>query len=238
MSVPALPPPFEVGPTPPGDDDVRVGFRARLLALDRDLTVLADDVAAAIGPVNRAFLTGDRDLVADETQRHLALAARCRELEDAGFVIIAREAPVAVDLRWIVAIMRAIVDVERSSKLLVHVAESVADVHVDALRSTARWVSERLADSSRRIFVSGVRAWRQRDGLAVHELDGSDDEVDRLQEGLIAELSVGGHRVEDVVTLALVGRYYERLADHGVALAQHVAWAITGDRPGARWQGR
>ena len=237
MSLPAQPSPFDVGPVGPEAGGTRTEFRERLLTLDRDLADLAADVGGAIAPVNRAFSTGEHGVVVAETERHLSVVARCRALEDAGFVIIAREAPVAIDLRWIVAIVRVIIDIECSSKLLVHIAQTLTHVRPEAMPASARQVTERLAGSSRRIFVSGVRAWRRRDALAVHELDGSDDEVDRLQEGLVAELYLGQHRVEDVVALALVGRYYERLADHGVALARHVAWAITGDRPGARWTG-
>ena len=214
------------------DAGPRAHFQAQLRDLDAALVAIAEDVARAIAPANRALLDG-LPAEADERARDSAVRGRYRELEDACFVLIAREAPVGVDLREVVAIVRAVTDIERSSKLLVHIAETFADVHPERMADGVRIALRMLAQSSERIFTSGVTAWQHRDGLAVNELHELDDEVDRLQAGLLSELYLGRHPVEQVVALALLGRYYERLADHGVALAYHIAWAVTGLRAGA-----
>lgn len=210
----------------------RTGFRMQLATLDRDLVAIAEDLAASTHRVLDGLETPATSASpaahADDADRRRS----CRALEDRGFVLIAREAPVAADLREVVAVTRAITDLERCSRLLVHIADAIdrlGPVPPGRLRGSLR----DLAAATRRILAGGVEAWRERDGLAVNELRRLDDEVDRLQEELLSELYVDDHAVEEVVAAALLARHLERLADHGVALAGHVSWAVTGDRVGS-----
>lgn len=220
----------------PWDDGgtARADYRARLRDLDRELVALATGIATAVGPANAAFLGGDDRAIARQQQRDDHVRGRCRALEDACFVLIAREAPVATDLREVVAIVRAVTDLERASRLLVHIVTTLDRIHPPGMAAPLRTALRLLADASRRIFRGGADAWSERDGLAVNELRHLDDRVDRLQERLLSELYLGDHPVEDVVAVALLARYFERLADHGVALARHVSWVVTGDRVGTR----
>lgn len=224
--------PADPSSRPWGDGgDARAEYRQRLHELDRRFLALAVEVADAITPANDALLAGDRRAVDAARSRDTDLRERCAALEDDCFVTIARESPVAADLRELVAIVRAVTDVARSSKLLVHVVSAVDRVYVPGMSPRLRHALDLLAVGAHDIFRAGVAAWAERDGLAFNELDELDDGVDRLQEGLLAEL-YGGHAVAHVVPLALLCRYYERLADHGVAIARHISWAVTGARVG------
>lgn len=215
---------------PWAEGDGRPEYRDQLAAIDAALLRLAEEVVDRLARVSTALVEGGRGVVGETAAWHGTIEGRCRRLEDDCFVLVARQAPVAADLREVFAVIRSINDVERSAKLLRHLAESLRHTEPPVLSASLRAAVEVLAGASRSIFGGGVRAWRDRDGLAINELEELDDEVDRLQERLLAELYRGGHRTEDVAALVLLARWYERLADHGVELARHVSWAVTGDR--------
>jgi phosphate transport system protein len=209
---------------------LRTEYRSWLDAIDDELVGGALIVVEAMPRVTRGFLAGDDGTVADATARSEDIAERCRRVEEQGFVLLAREAPVSGDLRRLVAILRLVHDVERSGRLMRHIAESVERIDPLRLPSPLRRQLGELAARSLEVYRRGVDAWRHRDGLAVHELDGLDADVDRLRTGLLVRAGELDGAGTDVLVLGLLARYYERLADHGVAFAQHVTFVVTGQR--------
>jgi phosphate transport system protein len=111
-----------------------------------------------------------------------------------------------------------------------HVAEGVERLDARQLPPPLRQQLEELATRSVEVYRRGVDAWRQRDALAVHELDRLDSDVDKLRIGLISLAQERHGAPNEVMVLGLLGRYFERLADHGVAFAQHVTFVVTGER--------
>lgn len=150
-------------------------------------------------------------------------------MEDRGFLLLAREAPVGGDLRRLVAILRLVLAVERSGALLRHAAETVAGLDPAGLPDDLRELLDRLATASADVFRQGIDAWRQRDGLAVHEVDHADRDVDGLRQRLLVRAAQLASAA-DTMALGLLGRYYERIADHGVAFARDGAFVVTGLR--------
>lgn len=211
-------------------DGARIEFREHLKLLDQMLITLSSRVADAIEPTTRSFLEADagkaQELVAADTE----LGRDCIALEEACYMLIARESPVAGDLRRCVAVLRSVADVQRSSNLLRHVSESLTWVHPPSMNADVRDMVNRMGEVSADIFRRGVLAWRQHDGLMANELEQADDTADLLQKELLAELYTGSQSVEDAVSLALIARYYERVADHGVELARQVTYFLTGER--------
>ena len=207
---------------------MRSEFHESLDALDDEFVTTALIVVEALPRVSRAFLGGDHDSVAATRETARFVATRCRSVEDRGFVLLAREAPVAGDLRRLVALLRMCTDVDRSASLLAHVSESVLRFDPRGLPLDIRRQLEELAGRAADVFRRGVDAWRRKDGLAVNEVDAFDEDVDRLHDLI---LDRAPHvRGDEHVVLGLVARYYERIADHGVALARDATFVVTGER--------
>ena len=220
-----LPPVLPVSRT-----DLRGEYAAWLDEIDDELTGAALLVAEAMPRITRAVLAADRAVLAEATALGEDVRERCRRVEEQGFVLLAREAPVSGDLRRLVAMLRLVHDAERSGRLMRHVAEGVERLDVRLLPLALRQQLEELADRSLEVYRRGVDAWRQRDALAVHELDRLDSDVDTLRAGLISHAQDLQGAPSEVMILGLLGRYFERLADHGVAFAQHVTFVVTGER--------
>lgn len=208
----------------------RTDFQAQLVACDQLLVGTTRHLAAQIVPVTTAFLDADEHAATEALSGDVALDQRCRELEEACYVLMARQAPVAGDLRRLVAILRSVADLERSAALLRHVAQALEWVHPPALPQEIRDTITELGRVSAEITAAAADAWERHDALAASDLESRDDEVDMLQKWVLTEVYTGGQSVEDAVSLALLSRYYERIADHGVELGRQLAYFLTGQR--------
>ncbi|WP_052664198.1 phosphate signaling complex PhoU family protein [Nitriliruptor alkaliphilus] len=208
---------------------LRADFAAWLDRIDDELVGGALLVSEALPTVTAAFLSGDRAAIPYTRAMASDVSDRVRYVEEQGFLLLAREAPVASDLRRLVSILRLITAVERSGALVRHVAELLERVDPGQLPAPVRQQVDELGRRSSDVFHRGVTAWRQRDGLALSELDTADEAVDVLAQRLLghAELLTDA---ADLIALGLLARYWERIADHGVSFAQHSTFAVTGER--------
>ena len=209
---------------------VRVDFQAQLGACDRALVGIMRRVAAAVEPVTAAFLQADAHGAATAQAVDEETGRRCRDLEEACYVLLARQSPVGSDLRRVVAVLRSTAGVQRSASLLRHVAESLHWVHPPAMAEEVRQTVAQLGEVAAEIMRRAADAWEAHDGLAAVDLEARDDQADLLQKCLLTELYTGRQSVEEAVSLALLARYYERIADHGVEAARQIAYVVTGQR--------
>jgi phosphate transport system protein len=219
-------PPFATRP----DGAVRVDYQRRLDEVDDELIGAAIVVADAIPPVVRAFLGAEPLCIPEARAMASDVADRCRYVEDQGFLLLAREAPVSGDLRRLVAILRLVYSVERSAALLRHVAEAVELFDARAMPDESRRRFEELGIRAAEVFRRGVDAWRRRDALAIHELDRLDADIDGLRAHLVRDAADTLETSSELTLIGLLGRYFERIGDHGVMFAQHATFAVTGER--------
>lgn len=208
----------------------RVDFQAQLEACDGALVALTRDLAAAVVPVTTAFLEGNEHLAGRATAIDEDVERDSRALEEACYAILARQSPVGGDLRRIVGILRSVAGIQRGASLLRHVATSLEWVHPPAMLDEVRQIIAQLGDVCADILYRAADAWETHDGLAAVELESRDDQADLLQKCLLTEIYTGRQSVEEAVSLALLARYYERIADHGVEAARQISYVVTGDR--------
>src|SRR5690625_1002017 len=107
----------------------RVAFRQQLEDCNALLVDIGQEVADQVLPITNAFLEADAHRANEWVPLGRHLSARCRDLEEACYLILATQSPVASDLRRVVATLRCVGDLERSVNLLEHIAGSLAWVH-------------------------------------------------------------------------------------------------------------
>ena len=208
----------------------RQRMHEQLQDLDERLIALTRAVAQRVPAATDAFLEADTHLAASLEQADVELTQRCTELEEAGYLLLATQSPVAGDLRRTIAVLRSVNDVQRSGNLLTHVVESLNWVHPPSLPAQLRDNISQLGSVSAEMFGRAATAWEQHDALAAEDLERRDDEVDLLQKELLSDLYTGNQSIEESVSLGLIARYYERIADHAVDLTRHLTVFLTGDR--------
>lgn len=154
-----------------------------------------------------------------------------RSIDELALDLLARQQPVASDLRSVVTALRIATDLERAGDYAVHIAKVArrrypVAVLPEPVRATVRDMGERAAH----ITARTGDVIRRRDLVLARQLVHDDQAVDALHRQLFAAV-LDTHRhfgVEQIVDVTLVGRYYERLADHAVAVSRAVSYLVTG----------
>jgi phosphate transport system protein len=215
---------------------MREVFHEQLDTIFIDLASICGRVEVAVREATRALLTGDV-AVAEAVISGDAEIDREREaVEDAAFLVLSLQAPVASDLRTVVAALRMAGDLERMGDLSVHVAK-IARLRVPnvAVPEPLRPVVARMAEVAEEMVRQVAVVIAERDVDAARQLTHADEEMDDLRRSTFADMlsTDWEHGVEAAVDVALLGRYYERIADHAVSVANRVVFVVTGENPRA-----
>lgn len=213
---------------------MRDAFDDQLSAMFADLAGIAGQVEVAIERATTALMDGDASLAESVISADAEIDAVREKVEDDAFALLSLQQPVATDLRTVVAGLRMVTELERMGDLAVHVAK-IARLRVPdtAVPEDARATISRMADVARDMVQRVVQIIVDRDVEAAIELGRDDEEMDQLRRASFTELLSDSwqHGVEAAVDVALLGRYYERLADHAVSVASRVVFAVTGEFP-------
>jgi phosphate transport system protein len=222
-----------------GMTTTRRQFHDRLDQLAGRVGEMVTRVDEAMRDATTALFTADTALAETVIEGHDEVKAQQAAVDEVALSLLAREQPVAGDLRTIVACLRMSVDLRRMGKLAVHIAEIARDRDPAVAVPAPLWETARsMSDRALGLVAEAARAVATRDSAAAGLLDHDDDQVDLLQQDLYRTLLAGapGLAAEVAVELALLGRYYERYADHAVALGRAVTYlagrAVLDPRPG------
>ena len=213
---------------------MREAFHEQLDSIFVDLSEICQEVETAVRHATRALLEGDAE-VAEQVIAADDKIDRARErVEDTAFSLLSLQQPVAGDLRVVVSALRMVSELERMGDLSVHVAKiarlRVPEIAVpEQARATVARMGEVAEDMVRRVAA----VITERDVEAAIELGRDDEEMDQLRRTSFAQLlgDDWDYGVESAVDIALLGRYYERIADHAVSVANRVVFAVTGAFP-------
>ena len=147
---------------------------------------------------------------------------------------LALQQPVAGDLRVLIAALRMVGELERMGDLARHVAKIARRRHPDpavpeALRGNIAKMGSVADDMVARI----IRTIESKDVDRATSLIAADDDMDQLRRQQFRKLLAEDYDegVEVAIDMALLGRYYERFADHAVSLARRVIYLVTGVLP-------
>jgi phosphate transport system protein len=211
---------------------MRNAYFDQLDTIVEDLVAMTHEVQVAVVRATQALLTADAEIAERVISDDAAIDAARERVESKSFELLALQQPVASDLRMLVAGLRMVADLERMGDLSVHVAK-VARLRVPDVAVPAEIVPtiSRMATVAEKMVgtVAGIIA--ERDVEGARQLEEDDEEMDQLRRSsfrLMLDES-WPHGVEPAVDIALLGRYYERIADHAVSLARRVVYLVTGE---------
>ena len=202
----------------------RQEFNRELDAIEAKVIELFAMVAEDLPGATQALLTGDNQIVAKLTEREHAINALYPEVEELVNQEIALQAPVASDLRFLLSVLRVVPELERSHDLVASIAFRANHILSGDLSPRSRGLVEQMGNLAADMWRQVVDCWRQRDRTAAAALDQRDDEMDELYASLMAELASGRMTIPVTMEMTLVARFYERLADHAVNIANRVVY--------------
>ena len=210
---------------------LRSAFQDELDGVTATLVELSSIVSGAIDKATHALLTANLA----EAEEVIAADDRVDDLQhglDARIIdIIARQQPVASDLRALVTALRMSADLERMGDMAHHVAKITRLRHPGAaVPSELLLTIEEMGKVAKSIADKAGAVISSRDIDKVLELERDDDEMDKLHRKLFTTLLSDDwkHGTETAIDITLIGRYYERFADHAVSVARRVYFLVTG----------
>jgi phosphate transport system protein len=216
--------------------DLRRGFHQVLAELQEDITRLAATVIETIPRATNVLLDGDLEgaeyvLLADQE-----VDSRALNIEERCYQVLALQAPVAGDLRKVVASVKMIGEIERSGDLAVNICKAARRIYGVELEPRLRGGITKMSDQAQLLFRFAIDAYVESDAPLASAIPDMDDVLDRLHAEFI-ELIFESHArdrlpLQVAVQLALVGRFYERIGDHAVNISRRVLYMVTGWMPG------
>jgi phosphate transport system protein len=212
---------------------VRDTYHEELDDINACLVEMANAVGSAMSTATTALLDADvalADLVIAGDQQ---IDATRESLEQRCFTLLARQQPVAGDLRTITTSMRIVSDLERMGDLAAHIAKVARMRFPDhAIPQEVRPAFLEAGHVAEMLVTKAATVIAKRDIEAARELETDDDAMDRLHRGLFRQLlsEAWPHGIEAAIDVTLLGRYYERFADHAVSVARRVVYLVTGER--------
>jgi phosphate transport system protein len=193
-------------------------------------------VGSAVGRATTALLDADLALAESVIAADEQVDALQIELEERSLVLLARQQPVATDLRVIFTSLRMSSDLERMGDLARHVAKLARMRYPNsAIPAELRATILEMGQVAERIVAKTGSVIASRDLQIAGQLETDDDAMDELHRMLFSVILAEewDHGVETAVDVTLCGRYYERFADHAVSVARRGTFLVTGERPTA-----
>jgi phosphate transport system protein len=190
-------------------------------------------VAVAMDRATQALLDANLNLAEQVMASDKRIDALRVELEDRCFQLIAQQQPVATDLRVLITTIHLASDLERMGDLADHVAKIARLRYPDAaVPDEARDVISQMGEVARSLITKVSDVVDGRDVELAHAIEAEDDSMDALRRKLFTlVLSPNwGRGTEAAIDMTLLGRYYERYADHAVSVARRTIFIVTGRR--------
>ncbi len=211
---------------------MRDAFHDDLNSITQTLIDMGQRVGRSMELATTALLTADLQLAEQVISDDDFIDTMQHDLDAKTLNLLARQQPVAGDLRMLVTSLRMSADIERMGDMGHHIAK------IARMRYPEKAVPPELAPTiqemgnvAKRIIDKTTLVIETHDLQSAVELEIDDDEMDKLHRKLFVTLldDAWPHGTETAIDMTLLGRYYERCADHAVSVARRVYFLVTGE---------
>ncbi|MFH1149844.1 MAG: phosphate signaling complex protein PhoU [Actinomycetota bacterium] len=210
--------------------EVRKTFHQQLDELYQDLLRMGNLVVEVIEKTRVAFGTLDEDMACAIIEGDDVIDDYVVKIEENGIELLARQAPVAIDLRRIIVIMRLSQHLERVADLCVNISKAIVNLQDYTL---SPWISDNMDEMFRRsttMMVRAMESFKERDTEKAAQLSVMDDTVDRINRSFLTGTNRDSEdELELIIRVVMVSRFLERIADHAVDIGEHVRYMVTGE---------
>ena len=209
---------------------MRDAFHEDLDKISDQLVTMTTMVATALERATTALLEGDRTVAESVIAADDDIDTLRREIDDLAVDLLARQQPVATDLRMVVTAMHMSSDIERMGDLARHIAKVARMAAPNlAIPDGMRPIIAEMAAVGQRLVKATGDAISSKNVYAAVEIGRIDDAMDELHKKVFTTLLDNWqHGMEAGVNATLLSRYYERFGDHAVAVADRIIYLVTG----------
>ena len=211
---------------------MRDAFHEDLDRISDQLVEMTRLAGAAIARATTALLEADVSIAESVIAADSQLDDVRVRLDEQAIDLLARQQPVATDLRMVVTAMQMAADLERMGDLAKHIAK-VARLRfpTSAVPAEMRPTIVEMDSVAQLIATQTEQIITAKNAHGASELTQADDRMDELHKQVFSKLvdESWPHSMEVAIDVTLLARYYERFADHAVLVAHRVAYLVTGE---------
>ncbi|MEI7991006.1 MAG: phosphate signaling complex protein PhoU [Actinomycetota bacterium] len=222
--------------------ELRRSFHTELGEVHAELMRIGARVTEAIPRATRVLLDMDLEGADYMIQGDDELDARCVEVEEHCYRILALQAPVASDLRAVITALKMTAELERSGDLAVNICKAARRIYGHELNPKLRGVIAKMSEQAQQLFANAMVAYDESDPAKAAALDDMDNFLDALQRQFIQVIfeshAAGSIDLQVAVQLGVVARFYERIGDHAVNIGEKVRFLVSGWMPAHVGAGR
>lgn len=211
---------------------MREVFQQELREVRERLVEIAELVAISIDNATTAFNESNVSLAETVIADDVKIDAAAAELDELAINILARQQPVARDLRVVVSALRISASLERMGDMAEHIAQLARYRFPDkvvpkSLRGTFKEMGSLDVEIARKL----VELLKTEDVAVAEHIRNEDDKIDALHLSVFDKVLGETWKGEavDTVDATLASRYHERFADHAVSISKKVQYLATGD---------
>jgi phosphate transport system protein len=215
--------------------ELRSEFHKELDDLHSEVARLGAYVVELIPRVTDILLQQDLEGAEYVLRGDAEIDARATQTEERAIALLALQAPVAGDLRQIASVLKLAPEIERSADLCCNICKAARRIYGHQLDPKLRGLIQKMSDQAHSEYKEAVEAYLAIDGVrsaALPDMDGLLDDIHRQFISQILESHAAGTiDLQVAVQLAVVARFYERLGDHAVNIANRIRFIATGVLP-------
>ncbi|MFD4431714.1 phosphate signaling complex protein PhoU [Nocardia sp. NPDC058497] len=214
---------------------MRVIYNEQMADLANLLGEMAGLAGQAMEQATQSLLQADLTLAEQVIGEQDRISVMIAEAEEKAFALLALQAPVAGDLRQVVSAIQIVNDVNRMGTLALHVAKMTRRRHPNhALPESVNGYFAEMGRIAVNMGAGAKEVLETRDPERAAQLNQDDEAMDDLHRHLFTLLMdrEWKYGVASAVDVTLLGRYYERFADHAVEIGRRVIFLVTGVLPG------
>lgn len=212
--------------------ELRHAYRRQVALLEDEVLAMGEEALHMLGRAVAALIDDDPESAGAVVRADDELDAGFQRVQLGVFAVLARQAPVAGDLRFLSGLLHTNIHVERMGDLAVNIARLVPEVHGLPGDPDLLAQLQEMATHATRVARHSLGAFTRRDADAAAELPAMDEPLDRLNHGifrLLVELAAADRdQLDWAMRMVLAARFLERLADHAVDIGEQTIFVVTG----------
>ena len=213
-------------------EELRKGYHQELQATRDELARVAAMVTEAIPRATAVLLESDLEGAEELIKSDALVDERCVDVEERCIRILALQAPVAGELRQIIAILKMVSEIERTGDLAGSICKVSRRIYGHPLNPKLRGLIAGMGEQAQALWAAAIEAFVENDDAKAAAVIDMDAHLDAMQKQFIQTIfEVHAHSAVDLqvaMQMAYVARFYERIGDHAVNVAERVRFVVTG----------
>lgn len=210
---------------------IRERFEHDLISVQQDLMEICDKSIDALERAFQAFAKKDIDLALQVIEADIQVNRLEERINDRVILLIAKQQPVATDLRRLIVVIKAAADMERIGDYAVNIAKETIRIGKEPFVTSVEPMEE-MFHKTVSMLRQIVEAFIEENTTKAKEIAQLDDEVDVLYGntiGNLMKLTISNEHVAQITYLSFICRYIERSADHATNIAEHLFYLVKGE---------